>query len=892
MSTLPEPQLYLRAMTGQVVPSQLDGPVTSILTFPVIDLAGDWVRPDGGDWSDYPKHPVVNWAHDIPIGRGSVEHKSLEFGGEQTVVAVGTTTFFKSAADVEGIDRTQLDNPSSRKPVGLYTVDECLRAAQDAEILVRNGLATGVSIEFLPNGPVGKAFWDLPGKSPLAPRNARHFESWKGVGYAHARQPVNPGCRTTMDGNEVVEKAIRVIESGKLGDHKFTDMVMKAFRDPSVMLAAMGNRAATIRVEGEVPKPEVKADDISCPSCYTPAARDADDNVCTSCGHDYSPTGKSMDVTVKADRSMFGEHARAARDASQHLHDTAASTGVLHAGAEEVVGGRVPKAGTLGGMIHTANEHAQSGRYKEASAVHAKIGHKLLRQAADAPPGDPQGQGLAEDARSHFTAANLHEAAHGATTKKPNRPLVYSNTRRPGPGLNVGSYGYEMNRREGFGTYPQPASHSDKIKNALYASQDAHREGTSALSAADRTRHADLLSNAYKASKNWDSGAAHDWHTNLANFHEEQASKLAWHPEAANRHKVAADMNREAASIHFERDQIKRRGKPIIDDSYKAPTSFLGQVASAFRPKGTFTRKAMDEFDIPEPPELKSFDDDAPADPRVVARIATDLANRKSGSTPAYTVKSMMSPDQTAASHRRVAKSLGGSHPAAGMHLRAAEMWDRVADATGPAVPAPVVKAAAGNPMNSTDPSIPAISSAGQGDGPPAGVRALLNFAQLLVDGSTALGYDIQSSDDVTLRVYAKSLQDKAVEMAAELKGLADKLQSRLDSPDPKVPHPLGTDDNSTPAVDGQPVVTPKSFPDLEYHADHAIMVKAYPEWKPRRFHVSALKDLPAKNVEAKSNPNVDAEAAAELKKQLDRLAKLQKQASEIQEALAAQKEG
>lgn len=219
--------------------SSADAPVISILTYPMEDYEGDRIRPDGGDWSAYPKHPYVNWTHGCPIGTGVVNHRVLRNGDKTAVVAVGTTTFFKSAADVHGIDLRRRNPETNRfwNKQQPYSIDEVLEISHQAEKLIRNDIATGTSIEFESDEDrEGLDWWELNTKSLINDRKSRHFESWRGLGYAHARRPVNPGCLTlaSLPENEaaVLEKAIIISQTGKLpGGEKLNPVILKAFDD-------------------------------------------------------------------------------------------------------------------------------------------------------------------------------------------------------------------------------------------------------------------------------------------------------------------------------------------------------------------------------------------------------------------------------------------------------------------------------------------------------------------------------------------------------------------------------------------------------------------------------------------------------------------------------------
>ena len=244
-----------RAFSGRVYKSApQSGPVPAVLTYPIPDYAGDEIRPGGGDWSDCGRYSGmvgvsrVNWTHDIPVGIGNVTLKALTLGGQTHPVDYGQTTFFRTEADLKGVDLTERQ-PVTYKAIGTYKTKSVLTAAEQVERLVRDDVATGVSIEFKAAGPKGQAFWDLDAYSELERRQCRHYEDWVGLAYAHALQPVNPGARTLLTSDvEHMGKAITIAESGRLGSAPLCE-VMKAFR-PLANLARPNNRIS-VRVENK-----------------------------------------------------------------------------------------------------------------------------------------------------------------------------------------------------------------------------------------------------------------------------------------------------------------------------------------------------------------------------------------------------------------------------------------------------------------------------------------------------------------------------------------------------------------------------------------------------------------------------------------------------------------
>ena len=201
----------------------------SILTYPEPDMDGDFVRPDGGEWV---RRPFVNWDHQIPIGTGRVVLKALTDNGKSHTLPVGRTLFAQTARQLDGIDRTRRD-PVTNRVVGKWPIDECLAVAEDVWRLVDSGTAVGVSVEFLPVGKKGVGWWQLPTRSPINNRPSYHFDSWKGLGWAHAPEPVNRSAALLELDGEVPDsfrKAISLAETGRFpGGRQCTETVRKAF---------------------------------------------------------------------------------------------------------------------------------------------------------------------------------------------------------------------------------------------------------------------------------------------------------------------------------------------------------------------------------------------------------------------------------------------------------------------------------------------------------------------------------------------------------------------------------------------------------------------------------------------------------------------------------------
>lgn len=212
------------------------GAVPAVLTLPRRDSDGDFVVPDGGDWSRYPADPVVNWEHEVPVGTGEVELCRVTWKGEEITAPVGYTRFATSAACLKGLSLNRLD--ARGRVVGRWDVSECLDIAeQAAELVVARRIVDGVSLEF---EPLAK---ERIGKSARLGRDAFRFDRWVGQGWAHTALPVNDDARLI----DRAEKALSYAE-GKAG--ALPDVIRKSLTRLAAPLLA---RPASARLTAAPP---------------------------------------------------------------------------------------------------------------------------------------------------------------------------------------------------------------------------------------------------------------------------------------------------------------------------------------------------------------------------------------------------------------------------------------------------------------------------------------------------------------------------------------------------------------------------------------------------------------------------------------------------------------
>lgn len=172
----------------------------AVLTYPTKDFDNDFIRPDGGDWSEYHRDPVVSFDHFQPVGRGEVTMCKAVVGGKEWNLPVGVTTFFQSAKDLDGLSLNRYDGRG--RLAGKWDANECLELAAQAERLVCGEVITGVSLELLPLQQIKNGY------SLRKKRDSYDVHGWRGLGYAHTEQPVQPDAQLV-----VAEKSLRYAET-------------------------------------------------------------------------------------------------------------------------------------------------------------------------------------------------------------------------------------------------------------------------------------------------------------------------------------------------------------------------------------------------------------------------------------------------------------------------------------------------------------------------------------------------------------------------------------------------------------------------------------------------------------------------------------------------------
>ncbi len=230
-----------------------DGRSSGALTYPVEDIAGDYVEPGGINFAPFDAAGrVVDWTHAIPIGTGRVFYKAVKVGNALVTLPFGTTTFWRAESDVPNA-RMPGRHPVTGKPAS-FSRPECVHHAGQANRLTQLDIAKGLSLEFSPRRST-KIGW-----SALENRPAYRFHEVDAHAYCHAVQQVNPGALTLPPG-EVIEKAVRLVHAGKFSDGEVLDRVFLKALQPFATLP----RPSTVTVPRSIFKAADMADEFDQP---------------------------------------------------------------------------------------------------------------------------------------------------------------------------------------------------------------------------------------------------------------------------------------------------------------------------------------------------------------------------------------------------------------------------------------------------------------------------------------------------------------------------------------------------------------------------------------------------------------------------------------------------
>lgn len=180
--------------------------VEAVLSYPVVDLAGDFVHADGLNFAIHEAAPWVDLEHNgQPVGWA---RKSLSVAGDRYAVRYGTF-------EVAGTQH--------RLPVGTSYFDPDNRLQSQIFALCERDTLPGVSLEFHPVKGYAKAL----GKSPLENRPAYEFLKADVVRWTHCATPVCQGA-LTITKSASQDKLASILSAKRIGNEQLHPTIYKA----------------------------------------------------------------------------------------------------------------------------------------------------------------------------------------------------------------------------------------------------------------------------------------------------------------------------------------------------------------------------------------------------------------------------------------------------------------------------------------------------------------------------------------------------------------------------------------------------------------------------------------------------------------------------------------
>jgi hypothetical protein len=181
--------------------------VLSVLTFPCVDLAGDYVNPQGLRFHEHIANPVVDVEHSRHPDFGNLTIAKCQHPDGRYAVEYRTLTLDDGAAHSLPVAKSYFDRDS--KP------------SMQVFAMVERDILPGVSLEF-------KALSGRPlGRSPLENRPAYDFDRVSVVKYTHCAVPVCPGAMTVT---KSLDALLPVVQSGRIGSEPLDPTLLGVLR--------------------------------------------------------------------------------------------------------------------------------------------------------------------------------------------------------------------------------------------------------------------------------------------------------------------------------------------------------------------------------------------------------------------------------------------------------------------------------------------------------------------------------------------------------------------------------------------------------------------------------------------------------------------------------------
>ena len=297
--------------------------VSAVLTFPDVDLAGDFVVPSGLDFTSHRRDPWVD----------------LEHSGER----VGWARKSLSRPGDYGVSWSWLDIDGTRHrlPVGTTHFDPNDRLSMQVFRMVAEDALPGVSLEFRPV----PGFMKSLGRSPLEPRDAYRFERADVVRWTHCATPVNSGALTvTKSSRQVPSPLVKILRDNRIGSEELHPVIRKA-------LAPYVPTRTAVRVEKSMDEqtPQTAYDaavpEVAQPADQAPESDEGDDDATSPTAQAlYDAAQEIVEVCERLKQSTASSEHKAGKKKAESFCDAIESLAEKILGAadmvhEDVVGG-------------------------------------------------------------------------------------------------------------------------------------------------------------------------------------------------------------------------------------------------------------------------------------------------------------------------------------------------------------------------------------------------------------------------------------------------------------------------------------------------------------------------------------------------------------------------
>lgn len=213
--------------------------VTAILTFPTFDLAGDYIEPEGGDYTRHKAQPWVGLEH-YRLRKGTKDelvYPDHRDAGRPIVAGWAR----ESLSDSDGYDPDRdyavklkaftIKGKKYNLPVGTSYYDPDNRLSSQVFSMVKADALPGVSLELA--APEGYTPTVLKARSPLEPhRPSWHYRKWDCHAWVNCAKPVNPGA--LVGKSQINDALASILSRGKVengnGDlERLHPLILKSF---------------------------------------------------------------------------------------------------------------------------------------------------------------------------------------------------------------------------------------------------------------------------------------------------------------------------------------------------------------------------------------------------------------------------------------------------------------------------------------------------------------------------------------------------------------------------------------------------------------------------------------------------------------------------------------